>query len=370
MSLIRDKMKLLYKPDWEQTKENYKAWWTHEYFGRCALQVTAPKAGMHNESPPPRPEKVEDRWLDFEYLAAANDYKMRNTFFGGEAIPDWNPGYPGCDGQAAYLGANVTLDERTGWTDPTMEDGALTDYDYNKLVIDKNNRWWKFGQEVRHLAVKESRGKSIPSNMAFGGCGDVLAALRSTNKLLYDVIDCPEYVRDFDQHLMKQWIEIYEDSYNITREAAEGSTCWFNMWSPGRFYASHCDFAYMISPNMFIDIFLPSIVMQTNYLDHTVHHLDGVGNFRHIDALLELPRLHAFQIAPGAGKPSPLHYMDVLKKVQSKGKNLEITLCSDEIEAALDVLSARGLCISTDCDSEEEALELLKCCEKWSKDRG
>jgi hypothetical protein len=362
-------MNLLYKPDWEQTKKNYELWWAHEYFGRCAISVTAPKAAKDSKEPPSLPPKPEDRWTDFDYLIKINEYRMSNTFYGEEAFPAWTAGHPGADSHASYLGAPVTLTKETGWKDPIIEDGELTDYDYNKLVINKDGFWWKFGRKVRHLAVKESLGKSIPSNMAFGGCGDTLAAIRTTNKLLFDVIDCPDYVREFDLYLMKQWIEIYENSYNITKEAAEGSTCWFSLWSPGKFYASHCDFAYMISPKMFIDIFLPVIEMQTNYLDNTVHHLDGIGNFVHIDALLELPKLQAIQVAPGAGKPSPLYYMDILKKVQPKRKNLHITIKPEEVEYALSELSARGLFISTNCDTEEEAKYLLKMVEKWSKDR-
>lgn len=361
---------MLYKPDWEKTKENYKEWWAHEYFGRCAMSVTAPKASKALEEPPALPLKVEDRWLDFEYLAAANDYRMRNTYYGGEAFPSWHPGFPGCDSHAAYLGSKVTLDENTGWLEPIIETGGLTDHHYNDLKIDKDGRWWKFGRAVRHLAVRESIGKSIPSNMAFGACADVLAILRSTNKLLFDIMDCPDYVKKFDQYLMQQWIEIYEASYEITHEAAEGSTCFFELWSPGKYYCAQCDFAYMISPKMFIDIFLPSIEMQTNYLDHTVYHVDGIGNFAHVDALLELPRLQALQIQPGAGKPGPLHYMDVLRKVQTAGKNLHISIAPEEVESALESLSARGLFISTCCGNEEEAKELLKCAEKWSVDRG
>ena len=362
-------MDLLYKPDWENAKQNYLAWWEHEYFGRCAIAIYAPKKGV-TKQPPPLPEKVEDRWLDFNYLAAMNEYKMQTTFYGGEAFPDWNPGFPGNDTHCAYLGCNVTLAETTGWGDPIIDDGELTSHDYKKLKLDKDGKWWKFRGDVRHLAVRESKGKCIPSNMAFGGCGDTLAGIRTTEKLLYDLVDCPEYVRDFDLYLMEQWIEIYEESYAITHEGAEGSTCWYTLWSPGKFYASQNDFAYMISPEMFNEIFLPSIEMQTKYLDHTIHHVDGVGNFNHVDALLELGRLQAFQILPGAGKPSPLYYMDVLKKVQAAGRNLHIGIPSDEVESALEQLSARGLFIHTQCDTEDEALDLLKCVEKWSVDRG
>jgi hypothetical protein len=362
-------MDLLYKSDWELTKKNFIAWWEHEYFGRCAISVKAPKAGV-KMTPPPLPAKVEDRWLDVDYLTASNKYRMETTYYGGEAFPDWNPGFPGWDTHWAFLGCNTTLAEETGWSDPIISDGPLESHDYTKLKLDKNGKWWKLGFQLRQLEVRESKGKCIPSNFAFGGSGDTLSMLRSSEKLLYDLVDCPDYVREFDLYLMKQWIEIYEESYTITHECAEGSTCYFTLWSPGRFYSLANDFAYMISPEMFNDIFLPSIEMQMNHLDHCVYHVDGKGNFRHVDSLLELKKIQAFQILPGANQPSPLYYMDLLKKVQNAGRNLHITIPSDEVKSALDQLSARGLFIETWCKTEEDARELLKCVEKWSVDRG
>ena len=194
--------------------------------------------------------------------------------------------------------------------------------------------------------------------------------MRGNTQLLMDLMDCPDYVREFDMYLMEMWIEVHKTNYEIVKEAAGGSAGWFPLWSPGRFYAAQNDFAYMISPAIFEKCFIPSLEMQTNYLDHCVHHVDGLGNFAHVDALCELPGLQALQILPGAGKPSPLHYMDVLKKVQSKGKNLHISIGPDEVETALSELSARGLCIATGCASEEEARKLVRKCEQWSRDRG
>jgi phosphoglycolate phosphatase-like HAD superfamily hydrolase len=80
--------------------------------------------------------------------------------------------------------------------------------------------------------------------------------------------------------------------------------------------------------------------------------------------------LQALQIHPGAGKPSPLHYIDVLKRVQATGKNLHITLPAEEVRPALEQLSARGLFIVTGCHTEAEARELLGNAERWSVDRG
>lgn len=362
-------MQLLYKPDWEETKERFKKWWTGEYFGRCAMAVYAPISDRRNLKEPPLPEKTEDRWLDFDYLIRLNEYRMRTTFYGGEAFPLWTPGYPGWDFIPTYLGCRVTLSETTGWLDPIISEGDLKDHDYNKIKIAPDSKWWLFAIKMHTFAAQQTKGKALAGIQAIGGCGDTLAGIRGSGKLLLDVIDAPEYVRKFDQYLMKMWMEVYEKFYQIIKDATEGSTCWFNLWSPGKFYCAHNDFSYMISPEMFKEIFLPSLEMQTNYLDHTVYHVDGIGAFAHVDALCELPHLQAIQILPGAGKPSPLHYMDVLKKVQKAGKNLHISIPPEEVEIALSELSAKGLFVATSCATEAEAHMLLEQAKKWSKNR-
>ncbi len=358
-------MSLLYKPDWEEAQQHFLAWWAGEAFGRCALAVTAPRADAPRLAPPVPPADPVQRWTDLDYISALNRYQHATTFYGGEAFPIWNGGYPGHTAIPAFLGCPTTLDMETGWWDPVLDDD---DWDVTSLRLDREGRWWQFTLALLRRAVAECRGQSIPSIGAFGGCGDTLAALRGTWRLLYDVASEPERVCQAEMYLMEMWIEVYETFYQIIHEAADGSTCWFSLWSPGRFYSAQCDFSYMISPQMFRTFFLPAIERQTRYLDHTVYHVDGVGGFNHVPALCELPRLHALQILPGAGKPSPLHYLDVLRYVQAHGKNLHIGIPPEEVEAALTLLSARGLFIQTHCESEEQAQALLRNAEKWSHD--
>jgi hypothetical protein len=106
-------MDLLYKPDWEEAKKRYEAWWAHEHFGRCGISVTAPKSGLPPRDPPAMPARVDDRWLDFDYIAAANEHRLSRTFYGGEAVPIWHPGYPGSAWIPTFLGAPLTLAETT-----------------------------------------------------------------------------------------------------------------------------------------------------------------------------------------------------------------------------------------------------------------
>jgi len=359
-------MTLLYKEDWEEAKERFQAWWAHEVLDRCCIEVTAPKDGAPAIPEPKCPPTPEERWMNLDYIAALREWYNAQTYFGGEAFPIWHGGYPGHTSLAVFLGGPVELDFETGWHEPIL---TGEDIEYESLRLDESEPHFQFMLKLLERAKQEAKGKSIPSVGAFGGCGDTLSALRGNERLLYDLIERPDQVRAADQYLMEIWYTVYDRFYDIVKDVAGGSTCWFKLWSPGKFYASHCDFAYMISPEQFESIFLATIERQTKFLDHTVHHVDGVGNFAHVDALCTLPRLQALQIAPGAGQPSALHFMPVLKKVQAAGKNLHIRLRPDEVETALSELSARGLFIQTHCETEAEARALLKNAAKWSKDR-
>lgn len=305
------------------------------------------------------------RWTDLDYLSGAKEYEHASTFYGGEAFPVWDGGTEVHSSMAAFLGCPVTLEMETTWLDPVL---TTDDWDVTSLRLDPQNRWWQFHLALLRRGLQECAGKSIPSLGTLMGVGDVLAALRGSERLLMDVATEPERVCEAELCLMDLWMRVHDLCYEMLREAAEGSTCWFNLWSPGRFYVAMNDFSYMISPRSFRQVFLPAIERQTQYLDHIVYHVDGVGAFGHVPALLELAKLQAIQILPGEGKPSPLHYLDTLRLVQSAGRNLHITIPPEEVETALELLSARGLYISTRCKSEEEARALLRNAEKWSHD--
>lgn len=359
---------LQYKPDWEETQARFRTWWAHGYFGRAAIAVTAPRAEPLDAPVPPEPESPEQKHHDPDFLSLVNAYRMSRTFYGGEALPVWSDGYRGYLWLPTMLGCTAVCNWDTSWSEPCLPDPASLDVSHARL--DENDPTYRQKLRVDERAMRETPGKSIPSVGAFGGCGDTLAAMRGTEQLLIDCLERPAQVRAAEERLMDIWIEFYGRVYARLHTAAQGSTCWFALWSPGKFYAAQNDFSFNIGPEMFREIFLPVVRRQTEYLDHCVYHVDGVDAFRHVAALCELPRLQAIQILPGAGKPSPLHYLDVLRQVQAAGKNLHISIPVAEVQAALGLLSARGLFINTSCQTEADARQLLEHVEKWSVDRG
>ena len=185
-------MGLLYKEDWEETKERLKAWWAHENFGRCGLSVTAPRANPPPVAEPKMPPTPEERWTDLDYISALSDYYNSRTFFGGEAFPVWDGGYPGNKRLAVFLGCPIKLRFDTGWLDPILMGETI---DYRSLRLDENNPYWQFTLQWLRRGAREAEGKFIPAVGSFGGCGDTLAALRGTERLLYDLVERPDEVR-------------------------------------------------------------------------------------------------------------------------------------------------------------------------------
>jgi hypothetical protein len=357
-------MQLKYKPDWQETRERYEQWWNGEYFGRAALWVTAPLDDTPAGEEPEQPTDPIQRWTDLDYLANLNAWQHKRTFYGAEAFPIWSPGYPGAASVPTYLGSPIRLDLHTGWHDPILNEDS---WSLDDIVFNRDSFWWDFGIRMLKRAARESDGNCFPSIGAFGGTGDTLASLRDSNRLLFDVVDRPELIRKSEERIMDVWCEVYDTLYDIVSPVSDGGcTTWFALWAPGKFYPTHNDFTYMISTEMYRDIFLPALRRQTDFLDYSVYHVDGINAFAHVPMLCELPGIQAIQILPGAGKPSPLHYTEALEAVQSRGKNLHITIPADEVEHAVKTLSAKGLFISTHTETEAEARELIKVVERHS----
>jgi len=357
---------LVYKPDWEETKQRYSAWWRGEKLDRCLLAVCAPRDEAPPDEYPDTPPTIEQRWMDLAYLDARNEYEWRHTFYGAEAVPQWCPGYPGHVSMPTFYGCPIELDWDTGWHGAILTGEKL---DVSGLSINRTGRWWQFGLEVHRHARQAAAGKALPGLCAIMGGGDTLSSLRGAERLLMDLMDDPSGVREAEIKLMHDWFKVYRMYADLLRAGDDWFTTWFPVWTPGYYYTAQCDVSYGISPKSFRECFLPAIQLQTDLLDYSLYHVDGIGAFPFVDDLCKLERLGGLQILPGAGKPSPLHYLDVLRKVQRAGKRLHISIEPQEVPQALELLSSRGLCIGTWCGSEKEALTVIEQASRLSVDR-
>lgn len=355
-------MEMEFKPDWPQAAERFKAWWAGEVIDRVALQVTAPKDG-YAPKPAPVPQTLEERWTDVAHAIDTAEARMRATFYGGEALPLFFPNL-GPDVFSAYLGCDLIFDPRTSWAKPNIVDWDAPP----PLTFDTKNCWWTLTLQMIDRALDRAPGRYFVGLTDLHGGMDALSAMRGRELLCVDLIERPDTVRAAMEDLITPlWFDIYDEMQRPIQEKLSGSSTWLSAWSPGRWYPTSCDFAALISPEMFDRFILPDIVAQVEWLDHSLYHLDGPDAIRHLDSLLDISELGGIQWVPGAGAPAMAHWIPLLKRIQQAGKLLHLSVGSDEVEPLLRELSPHGLMLSTHCATEAEARHLLSNAATWTR---
>jgi len=187
-----------------------------------------------------------------------------------------------------------------------------------------NTPWFNRVKDITQTAV-EHFGSIVQVGFTdLGGNLDTLASFRKTENLLLDLVDYPEEVERVLWESHKTWWIYYHEFEKIIRKKCLGTVSWACTWAPGRTYTLQCDFAYMISPEMFAQFVLPELQASCKKLDYSFYHLDGMGQLPHLELLLNIPELHGIQWIPGGGKPPSYTWTDVLQKIRDAGKLVQL----------------------------------------------
>jgi hypothetical protein len=359
---------MLYKNDWEQIEKRFDAWWNHDLYDRVLLQLTAPKSKPnHSDSPVNKHELNRDsfeiirEWrekgFDHTFLLDDAEHRMESTYYGGEAFPNfWVNLGPGS--LASYIGCEANYTDHTIWFGPPI----LKSWDdVHKVQFDEYGSLWTATKELTEQSCKRGQGRFPTSITDLGGGMDVLASLRGTQALLFDLIENPEPVKQVRDYIVKYWLHCYNTLFEIFKTYQSGTFGWLPTWCTGRVYPLQCDFSAMISPTMFEEFVVPELQTLGRNLDQVIYHLDGPDAVNHIDILLELPELDAIQWVPGEGTPPAIQWIPLLKKIQAKGKSLYIYATKpQEVFELMDSLSPKGLLICMGCETEEVARSLIE----------
>lgn len=356
---------LEYKPDWPQAARRLEAWWDCQIVDRAVIQVTSPRDGVERRGIP-APASLVERWTNVEYVLEAAQEKMRTTFYGGDAFPCYWPNL-GPDVFAAYLGCPIEFGEHTSWSVPIVEDWA----EAPPLRLHPENPWWRLTLEMISAAMEVAPGRFCVGLTDMHGGVDAVAALRDPQNLAMDLVEHPEEVKRAVDDLIPVWFDAYEGQRRLINPKVPGTTTWLTAWTAGKCYPVSCDFICMISPAMFKEFVLKDLIAETQWLDRSVFHLDGPGALRHLDALLEIPKLHAIQWVPGSKVPAePMtRWVPLLRKIQDAGRALHLSVTPDEVEPLMRELRPEGLLLQTSCDAEDEARALVRKVEELTPER-
>ncbi len=277
-------MKLAYKPDLEQAKTYWQAYWNREIIDRPCVVVTAPKDPAREGVQVPYMAGFRDGGT-YEDALGLFEKRAASTYFGGEAIPFFEISF-GPDQFSGFLGAELIMaeDRRTSWVKP-----FVTDWREIELQLDtREHSLWNQMLEYVRVAKRYSEGKFLISVIDIHSNFDCLGAIRGAEKLCLDVIEQPAEIDRMMAQVRALFAPVYEGIYEAGGMAERGSIGWAPFYCEGRFATIQCDYICLICPEHARRFVIPALEEEASYLDHCVYHLDGPGALPHLDDILAL----------------------------------------------------------------------------------
>jgi len=289
---------LLYREDMDEVRKRMTTWWNGGDIGRPAMHISAP-----------RPEPIEqieampepEGWIthystkNFDYRVNCSARACTRSYHLAESVPTVAPDLaPNC--LALFLGCKGVEGQGTVWCEPFIDEP-----DKAEFVFNKENFYWDFCTRLAKEQLRLAKGKFLVAFPDLIEGLDTLAAMRDTQQLLFDLIERPEWVHDCLRQITARYFHCYDILYDMFRDEVGGSNFW--AWAPGRMAKFQCDFAAMISPDMFGEFMVPVLTEMCERVSYCMLHWDGPDAIPHHDHLLSIPKLTMLQWTPGAGQP-------------------------------------------------------------------
>ncbi|OAM90071.1 hypothetical protein OH491_18795 [Termitidicoccus mucosus] len=352
---------LQFCPDFPEIAARWEAWWVFRA-DRPLLMATAVRKddGIYRGK---ALHLVADRtkeWLAATRLQVATAHWVADTL--PRIRADIGPCAP-----AAFLGAPLTLSEaeQTSWNTPTI----TTWNPPPKLDFSPENPWWCRVLELLALTAEDARGKYLVCLPDMAGAIDILVNLRDPTQLCMDIADeSREAVKTAAMQVAAMWTGMFAGAADAVLDRGAGFINWVGAWSDRAYTVPTCDFNALIGPDDFEECCLPSLRSQTQSAGRMCFHLDGPQAARHAPALAAQPWVDAVQYTPGAGTPSAMAKVDMLRGLQQAGKPVLVTTPKNEVLELARALDPRGLAIWVDESiSIAEADELAAAIKSFNK---
>ena len=342
---------------WQATRDNHRAWWAGE-LDRPLIHLTLPGRDPNRPAPalPARDfasfydlcvpaAQIADRWL----------YDLECRHFLGDAFPHvWVNFGPGVI--AAFLGLQLQNGDGTVWFHQPHEI-ELKDLEFR---FNPDNVWFRRVCDVYRAAAERFDGLVHLDMTDLGGNLDIVQSFRPGEALALDLFDAPEAVERAAWLAHEAWWRYFDDLNRLIQPAHPGYSSWTPIYSEDPYYILQCDFSYMISSDMFEQFVKPELAATCRKLTNPFYHLDGVGQLKHLDSLLQIPELKGVQWVPGAGKPGVSEWPEVYRKIRNAGKLIQFFTSQDPLGwRAFEIIasqlgSAEGLCMIGDAPAQDE----------------
>lgn len=352
------------KPDAEQCLRRIEAWFHQEILDRPPVRFYHHNIEFEGgeKLDTSRWTSLEERWFDAAYQVESFEKSIAGRQFHGETFPVFWPNL-GPNVYSAFYGGELQFAEVTSWYEPVVTDLE----DLSRLSGDfRSNLFFRKIEEITRVALEKCDGRYWVGYSDFHPSLDCVAAWRGTTALFEDMACEPERLQPLLDLSIRDFHEIFDHFDGILKSAGHPSVTWLGIPSyPGRLHIPSCDVSCMISTPHFQEFSLPLLKREFPGMDWNIYHVDGPGVARHLDALLELPEIHAIQWVQGLVDDQPiLQWVPLIQKVQAAGKSIIVDLTLGELEEFCRRVKPEGIFLCLDAKGEEaRVLEFLS---KWS----
>jgi hypothetical protein len=349
------------KPRAAESMERIGAWFHGEIIDRAPVKFT-----VRNPSGAAVRTRewgsLKERWFDAEYQVESFLSSISGKRFLAETFPVFCPNLgPGV--YSAFYGGNLTFGETTSWTDHFIKNYAQID----SLRLDRDNEYYKKINEITDCALAACEGQFIVGYTDLHPSLDCAADWRGAERLCFDLYDDLSGVKKAVDKAVADFGVIFSEYDLKLKTHNQPSVNWMGIPSFCKMHVPSCDFSYMISREMFREVCLPAVLREVKSAVHNIWHLDGRGCARHLDDLLEIKEIQAIQWVQGAGEGEPImQWIDLIKKIQSKGKSAAVYLRDTELDAFIGAVLPKGIFLCVDTETEESHEDILKTVNKWS----
>ena len=350
------------KPDFDLCMERVDAWFAGELLDRPPVRFARHNAEYEVQVLPPGPGSIRHRWFDVERRVEAFRKSIAGRRFLGETFPVFWPNL-GPDVYAAFYGCPLVFDEVTSWALPCVREKA----DITSLLFDPDSEYLAAIERMTRLALDCCRGEFLVGYTDLHPGIDAAAAWRGTEALFLDLVDDPDFARELFDLAGRDFASIYDRMDSVLKSAGQLSVTWMGIPATGKMHIPSCDIASMISPAHFDKYVLPEIERECAVTTHNIFHVDGSGVARHLDRLLELHRIGAYQWVQGVGEEEQImRWIPLINKIRAKGKGVVVNVKPSELDSFMDALEPQGLYLCMEASSEEEELTVIGKLERWA----
>jgi len=307
------------KPEFRESAARWEAFWAGEMLDRPPVTITCPLEGVE---PAPRPNYWTMLHDPIEEVVAATDAYVRSVYWGGDAMPQFSPGF-GPDIFAAFLGAEIEfsrgIEMSTSWAETFVEDWR----EVLPLEIDREGRYWTRMRELYQALAAVAEGNWLVSHLDLHSNLDALEAIRGASRFCLDLYDFPELMREANDQVRAFYAPVYDTFHEDGRMGVCGTGAgWISAFCEGKCNTIQCDFAALIGPAHFRELVVPDLVEEAEHLDHCIYHWDGPTALCHTDDLLAIEAIDCIQWVPGSGNPPLVEWLDLLEEIQKRGKSV------------------------------------------------